>query len=31
MFKTILTLFRGSVAAAGEEMEGRSALLIIDQ
>lgn len=31
MFKTILTLFRGSVAAAGEELEGRSALLILDQ
>lgn len=31
MFKTILSLFRGSVAAAGEELEGRSALLILDQ
>jgi phage shock protein A len=31
MFKTILTLFRGSVAAAGEELEGRNALLILDQ
>src|ERR1700730_8888658 len=31
MFKTVLTLFRGSVAAAGEEMEDRSALLILDQ
>jgi phage shock protein A len=31
MFKTILTLFRGSVAAAGEDLEGRNALLILDQ
>jgi phage shock protein A len=31
MFKTVLTLFRGSVAAAGEELEGRTALLILDQ
>jgi phage shock protein A len=31
MIKTILTLFRGSAAAAGEEMEGRNALLILDQ
>ena len=31
MFKTVLTLFRGSVAAAGEELEGRIALLILDQ
>src|ERR1044072_8046886 len=31
MFKTVLTLFRGSVAAAGEELEDRSALLILDQ
>jgi phage shock protein A len=31
MIKTILTLFRGSVAAAGEELEGRNALLILDQ
>jgi phage shock protein A len=31
MFKTILTLFRGSAAAAGEELEGRTALLILDQ
>src|SRR5258708_3489007 len=30
MFKTVLTLFRGSVAAAGEELEDRSALLILD-
>ena len=31
MFKTVLTFFRGSVAAAGEELEDRSALLILDQ
>jgi phage shock protein A len=31
MFKTVLRLFRGSVAAAGEELEDRSALLILDQ
>ncbi len=31
MFKTVLTLFRGNVAAAGEELEDRSALLILDQ
>ena len=31
MFKTVFTLFRGSVAAAGEELEGRNALLILDQ
>jgi phage shock protein A len=31
MFKTVLTLFRGSVAAAGEELEARTALLILDQ
>ena len=31
MIKTVLTLFRGSVAAAGEELEDRSALLILDQ
>ena len=31
MFKTVLTLFRGSVASAGEELEGRAALLILDQ
>ena len=31
MFKTVFTLFRGSVAAAGEEVEARSALLILDQ
>jgi phage shock protein A len=31
MFKTILTLFRGSVAVAGEQLEDRTALLILDQ
>ena len=31
MIKTVLTLFRGSVAAAGEELEDRTALLILDQ
>lgn len=31
MFKTVLTLFRGSVAIAGEELEDRTALLILDQ
>jgi phage shock protein A len=31
MFKTLLTLVRGSVAAAEEELEGRNALLILDQ
>lgn len=31
MFRTVLTLFRGSVAAAGEELEDRAALLILDQ
>src|SRR5438552_12894311 len=31
MFKTVLTLFRGSVAAAGEELEDRSALRSLDQ
>src|SRR3954453_6982884 len=31
MFKTVFTLFRGSVAAAEEELEDRSALLILDQ
>jgi hypothetical protein len=29
--KTVLTLFFGSVAAAGEELEDRTALLILDQ
>jgi phage shock protein A len=31
MFKTVLTILRGSVAAAGEELEDRTALLILDQ
>ena len=31
MFKTVLTLFRGSVAAAEEELEDRAALLILNQ
>jgi phage shock protein A len=31
MFKTVLTLFRGSVAVAGQEFADRSALLILDQ
>jgi hypothetical protein len=31
MFKTVLTLFRGSVAAAGEELKDRTALLILEQ
>jgi phage shock protein A len=31
MFKTVLTLFRGSVAAAEEQLEDRAALLILDQ
>ena len=31
MFKTVFTLFRGSVAVAVEELEDRSALLILDQ
>ena len=31
MFKTVLTIFRGSVAVAGEELEDRAALLILDQ
>ena len=31
MFKTVLTLFRGGVAAAGEELEDRTALVILDQ
>lgn len=31
MFKTVLTLLRGTVATAGEELEGRTALLILDQ
>src|SRR5450631_1704301 len=31
MFKTVLTLFRGSIAVAEEGLEGRNALLILDQ
>jgi phage shock protein A len=31
MFKTVFTLFRGSVAVANEELEDRAALLILDQ
>ena len=31
MFKTVLTLFRGSVAFAEEELEDRTALLMLDQ
>jgi phage shock protein A len=31
MFKTVLTLFRGSVDAAEEDFESRNALLILDQ
>jgi phage shock protein A len=31
MFKTVLTLFRGSVAAAEEELQDRTALLVLDQ
>jgi len=31
MFKTVLTLFRGSVFAAEEELQDRTALLILDQ
>src|ERR1700759_4223713 len=31
MFKTVLTLFRGSVAIAEEELQDRTALLILDQ
>jgi phage shock protein A len=31
MFKTVFTLFRGSVAVANEELENRAALLILDQ
>ncbi|WP_426436915.1 PspA/IM30 family protein [Bradyrhizobium genosp. P] len=31
MFKTVLTLFRGSVAAAEEELGDRTALVILDQ
>lgn len=31
MFKTVLTIFRGSVAAADEELQDRTALLVLDQ
>src|ERR1700742_5098555 len=31
MFKTVFTLFRGTIAAAEEEVQDRSALLILDQ
>ena len=31
MFKTVFTLFRGTVAAAEEELQDRSALLVLDQ
>jgi phage shock protein A len=31
MFKTVLTLFRGSVAVAEEELQDRTALLVLDQ
>ena len=31
MFKTVLTLFRGSLSAAEEELQDRTALLILDQ
>ena len=31
MFKTVLTIFRGSIAAADEELQDRSALLVLDQ
>jgi phage shock protein A len=31
MFKTVFTLFRGTLAAAEEELQDRSALLILDQ
>jgi phage shock protein A len=31
MFKTLLTLMRGSVAVAGEELGGRTALQLLDQ
>ena len=31
MFKTVLTLFRGGIAVAGEELEDRTALVILDQ
>src|ERR1700741_4502595 len=31
MFKTVLTLFRGGVAVAEEQLEDRTALVILDQ
>ncbi len=31
MFKTVLTLFRGSIAVAEEELQDRTALLVLDQ
>jgi phage shock protein A len=31
MFKTVLTLFRGSIAVAEEQLEDRTALVILDQ
>ena len=31
MFKTVLTIFRGTVAAADEELQDRTALLVLDQ
>src|SRR3954468_19776044 len=31
MFKTVLTLFRRGIAVAGEELEDRTALLVLDQ
>lgn len=31
MFKTVLTIFRGSIAVAGEELEDRTALVVLDQ
>src|SRR5258707_12387953 len=31
MFKTVFTLFRGSVAVVEEELEDRTALVILDQ
>ena len=31
MFKTVLTLFRGGLAVAEEQLEDRSALVILDQ
>jgi hypothetical protein len=31
MLKTVLTLFFGSIAAAGEELEDRTAPLILDR